>query len=127
MHEAKKAEFDRRQAEAAVRAKEAEIAERERLKKQAEERDRKNKRRLNRLIDAYKTRAEHRQSIVERRQEKDSVYSTVKAQREAEIAMLKFQTDLKLRNELHRWTKDMKKSKPRRRRCCASIWMKPKL
>merc|ERR1711916_131744 len=100
MHEAKKAEFDRRQAEAAVRAKEAEIAERERLKKQAEERDRKNKRRLNRLIDAYKTRAEHRQSIVERRQEKDSVYSTVKAQREAEIAMLKFQTDLKLRDKL---------------------------
>lgn len=100
LHEAKKAEFDRRQAEAELRAKEAEVAEREKLKKQSDARDRRNKMRLTRLIDAYKKRGEHRQEIVSRRQEKDSVYSIVQAERAAHIAMLKFQTDLKLRDKL---------------------------
>mmetsp|Transcript_1921 Transcript_1921/g.3066 ORF Transcript_1921/g.3066 Transcript_1921/m.3066 type:complete len:537 (+) Transcript_1921:179-1789(+) len=100
LHEAKKTEFARRQAEAAVRAKENEVLERERLKKQAEAREKRNKQRLNRLIDAYKSRAEHRKSILDRRKMKDQVYGVVKAERDEQIALMKFTSDLKLRDKL---------------------------
>lgn len=100
LHEAKKEEFNKKQKEAEQRAKENAIVERERLKKQAQDRDKRNDVRLHRLIDAYKTRAEHRQSIVDRRNEKDSVYDKVREEREQQIAMMKFTSDLKLHDKL---------------------------
>jgi hypothetical protein len=51
-------------------------------------------------MDAYKTRAEHRKSIVDRREEKDQVYGTIKAERDHHIALMKFTSDLKLRDKL---------------------------
>jgi hypothetical protein len=63
-------------------------------------RDKRNKSRLNRLMDAYKTRAEHRKSIVDRREEKDQVYGTIKAERDHQISLMKFTSDLKLRDKL---------------------------
>jgi hypothetical protein len=100
LHEAKKAAFAERQRLAAIRASEHAAEERQRLKKQAEERDKRNKSRLNRLMDAYKNRAEHRQSIVDRRNEKDQVFGTIQAERDHHVALMKFTTDLKLRDKL---------------------------
>eukprot|EP01036_Dinobryon_divergens_P024520 gene24520-32980_t len=100
LHEQKKLEFNQRTKEALQRAKANEIVERERLKKQAEEREKKNSIRIGRLVDAYKKRKEHRQEIVERRNEKDKVFDRIKEEREAQIAMLKFQTDLKLQDKV---------------------------
>ena len=97
---AKKADFDRRQKEAAHRARENEVKERERLKQQVEERDKRNKSRLNRLIDAFKSRAMHRKSIVDRREEKDKVYDIVRQEREKHTNFAKFTTELKLRDKL---------------------------
>jgi hypothetical protein len=100
LHEQKKLEFNQRTKEALQRAKANEIVDRERLKKQAEEREKKNSIRIGRLVDAYKRRKEHRQEIVERRNEKDKVFDRIKEEREAQIAMLKFQTDLKLQDKV---------------------------
>lgn len=99
LHEAKKAAFDQNQREAAIRAKENAILERERLKKQADDRDKRNTTRLGRLIDAYKTRREHRDDISNRRAEKDKGFDRIKEQRDAQTAMLKFSTDLKLQDK----------------------------
>lgn len=96
----KKVAFDTAQSEAAKRAKENEIAERERLRKQADDRERRAKQRMGRLVDAYNNRKQHRQSIVEIRQEKEEVYGTIRSQREEKIAMMKFTSDLKLRDKL---------------------------
>lgn len=99
IHIKKKQEFDERTAAALQRAKENEQLERERLKKQADQRDQKNKTRLRRLVDAFRNRQDHRQDIVHRREEKDSVYMTIKERRDHEIAMMKFMTDLKLKDK----------------------------
>ena len=90
LHEEKKLKFLERQKEAGVRAGETTTLERQKLKKQGDDRDRKNKQRLGRLLDAYKTRNSHRQEIVDRRTEKDKTYDRVQAEREAHQAMLKF-------------------------------------
>ena len=100
LHENKKIEFNKRAKEASDRAKEAAIVERERLKKQADDRDKRNNIRLNRLIDAYKGRKEVRDSIIEKRQEKDQVYDKVREERDQHIAMMKFTADLKLQDKL---------------------------
>lgn len=100
LHDKKKTEFNQRTKEALQRAKANEIVERERLKKQADEREKKNSIRIGRLVDAYKKRKEHRQEIVERRNDKDKVFDRIKEEREAQIAMLKFQTDLKLQDKV---------------------------
>lgn len=99
IHVKKKQDFDERTAAAIQRAKENEVAERERLKKQAEQREQKNRIRLKRLVDAFRNRQEHRQEIVHRREEKDSVYSKIKEEQDHRIAMLKFSTDLKLKDK----------------------------
>eukprot|EP01034_Spumella_vulgaris_P024159 gene24160-30472_t len=100
MHEMKKKEFNEHQKEAERRAKEQAIQERERLKKQADDRDKRNNVRMGRLIDSFKTRTEKREDIVERRNEKDQVYDRVKEERDQQIAMMKFQSDLKLQDKL---------------------------
>jgi hypothetical protein len=100
LHEAKKSAFAERQRQATIRASQHAIEERQRLKKQAEDRDKRNKDRLNRLVDAYKQRAEHRKSIVDRRNEKDQVYGTIRSEREHHVSLMKFTSDLKLRDKL---------------------------
>ncbi|KAJ1441189.1 hypothetical protein B484DRAFT_442846 [Ochromonadaceae sp. CCMP2298] len=100
LHAKKKADFGKRQVEAAVRAKEHEMLERERLKKQVDDRDKRNKQRMNRLIDAYKGRSEHRKSIVDRRNMKDTVFGTVQEEMHHTVALMKFTSELKLRDKL---------------------------
>lgn len=100
LHEAKKTAFAEKQRLASIRAHELAVEERQRLKKQADDRDKRNKSRLNRLVEAYKSRAEHRRSIVERREEKDQVYGIIKAERDHQVSLMKFTSDLKLRDKL---------------------------
>lgn len=96
----RKKDFDARQEEARKRAKENTIAYQERLKQQADSREKRNKLRLSRLVDAYRRRMDHRNEIIERREQKDQVYSRVQEQRDQEIAMMKFMTDLKMRDKM---------------------------
>jgi hypothetical protein len=100
LHVTKKLEFDERQKAAEERARENFILEQEKLKKQADEREKRNKTRLNRLIDAYRQRKDHRDEIIQKREERDSVYTTIQADREKKISMMKFTTDLKLKDKL---------------------------
>jgi hypothetical protein len=100
IHIQKKQEFDERTTAAIGRAKENEILERERLKKQADNREKKNRLRLTRLLDAYRKRQGHRNEIIEKRKEKDQVFDTVQAERDHQIAMMKFMTELKLKDKM---------------------------
>lgn len=100
LHQNKKDQFALRQAAAEKRAKDHATEERARLKKQADDREKRNKQRLNRLVEAYKSRAEHRKSIVDRREEREKFYGTIKSAREEEIALMKFTSDLRLRDKL---------------------------
>lgn len=100
LHEVKKKEYDERNRAAALRAKENEILEREKLKKQADDREKKNKQRVDRLVDAYRNRSEYRQSVIERRQEKDQVFDKVQEQRTKELQMMKFTSDLKFEDKM---------------------------
>lgn len=95
LHAQKKLQFDKAQAEAQRRAKENEQAAKAKLKEQAEARDRKNKLRYNRLVDSYKGRTQHRQEIVTRRKEKDSIFSKQEKLRQEEHDRRKFFNDLK--------------------------------
>mmetsp|Transcript_7259 Transcript_7259/g.7959 ORF Transcript_7259/g.7959 Transcript_7259/m.7959 type:complete len:524 (-) Transcript_7259:120-1691(-) len=99
IHIQKKQEFDERTAAAIQRAKENELLEHEKLKKQSDDRDKKNRLRLTRLIDAYRKRQDHRNEIIEKRQEKDSVFNKIKEERDYRMSMLKFTTDLKLKDK----------------------------
>jgi hypothetical protein len=90
LDEEKKARFFEKQRDAGLRAGEVVAEDRMKVKLQAEGREKKNKQRLGRLLDAYRTRSSHRQEIAERRQEKDKAFSKVQAEREAHQAMLKF-------------------------------------
>lgn len=100
LHVTKKLEFDERQKSAEERARENFILEQEKLKKQADAREKRNKTRLNRLVDAYRQRKDHREEIIQKREERDSVYATIQADREKKVSMMKFTTDLKLKDKL---------------------------
>lgn len=96
IHEAKKDEFAKRQQEAHVRAREKSVIERENVKKQIEDRDKKEKQRINRLIDSFKGRQEHREAIIERSDEKQSIFGKIQAEKDYNTIKLKFSTELKL-------------------------------
>ena len=100
LHEAAKQQYEDRQRLAQQRAKEAEMLEREKLKKQADDREKRNKQRTDRLVDAYRTRAEYRKSVIDRRSEKDQVFSKIQEEREKEIAMMKFSAELKFEDKM---------------------------
>jgi hypothetical protein len=95
----KKVKFDEKQKKATILAKENQVVEREKLRKQGEEREKKVKVRYQRLIDACKIRGEHRQDIITRRNDKDQTFSKVAKEREDNISMLKFNTALKLKDK----------------------------
>jgi hypothetical protein len=90
----KRTKFEERQHKAMDKAKEVEIAQKELLKKQAEEREVRNKQRLNRLIESYKNREMFRKTIVQHRSKKDKVYDRVREARDNELRMQKFKTSL---------------------------------
>jgi hypothetical protein len=100
LHEEKKRKFYEKQKEATVRAAEARVVEIDRLKKQADERDKKEKMRWNRLVDAYKTRADHRDDIVNRRTERNKTYAIVSAERHEKLAMMKFEADMRMHDKI---------------------------
>jgi hypothetical protein len=98
-HERVEQEYEERQTQAAIRAKEKHKEEMEALKKQAQQRAERNRLRFSRLVDAYRNRMDHRQDIIDRREERDQVYGRIRAERDKEIAMMKFMTDLKLQDK----------------------------
>lgn len=105
LHEDRKIKFFERQKEAGMRAGEVMSGEKLKQKKLGDDRDRKNKQRLSRLLDAYKTRSGHRQDIVDRRLEKDKTYERVQSERDAHQAMLKFASGMTTSYLLRLFTK----------------------
>lgn len=99
LHDQKKREFYERQAKALQLAKENAVAERQKIRAMADERDKKNKLRLGRLVEAYRHRAEHRKEIVDRRMSKDNCYDKIAEARAENVAMMKFMADLKLQDK----------------------------
>ena len=73
-----------------MRAGEVLADDRIRAKAQEDDRDKRIKQRLHRLLDAHKTRSCRRQDIVNKRFEKDKTYDKVQEERNAHNAMLKF-------------------------------------
>ena len=81
LHEHKRIAFDDRQRKGLQLAKEKAVLDRERFKKQADDREKRQAVRHHRLVDAFKTREERREEIVQRRHEKDSVFNTISEKR----------------------------------------------
>lgn len=96
----RKVDFDVRQSEADKRAKENAHTYQEKLRQQADAREKRNRTRLNRLVDAFSKRMEHRDEIIDRRNQRDQVYLKVKEESDARVAMMKFMTDLHMKDKL---------------------------
>lgn len=96
----KKEDYEKRVAEAAVRAAEKEVEEVKKLKKQAEDREKKIHERMERLIESYEIRSDHRRDIVDRRNQRSKAYGIIKKERDYRTSMLKFTTDLQLKDKL---------------------------
>eukprot|EP01041_Mallomonas_annulata_P000415 gene415-751_t len=96
LHEDKKSKFLQSQDEAAARTKELESLERDKLKKQAEDREKKNRQRLSRLFDASRTRAEYRQEIMDKINAKDAIYEKMRQEREESLKERNFQNELRM-------------------------------
>lgn len=94
VQEMKKKAFHESEMKAMERAKEHEKEKLESLKKQAADREQRNKLRFSRLVDAYRNRKAKREDIVQRRNKKESIFGKLQAERDEHIAMLKFTTDL---------------------------------
>jgi hypothetical protein len=94
LHEQKEAEFHERQRLAAIRAKESKVKEDEALKKQAADREKRDKIRLQRLVQSFDGRASYRQEIVKRRREKDKTFGIVAEERQQQLEMTKFRSDM---------------------------------
>ena len=100
IHAKKRRDFEERQSKALQLAKENAIIEREKVKKGAEDRHKRAVTLYGRLCDAYTIRNEKRQSIIDRRDEKDGLFAKIAEDRMSHTKMLKFTTDLKLRDKL---------------------------
>ena len=100
IHMQKKLDFDAREEAAQKRYKEKEVENRQKLIKQTQAREKKINMRTQRLVDAYQTRAKHRNDIVARRAEKDSVYGVIQKEREEALALKKFDSKLKQDDKL---------------------------
>lgn len=96
MHDQKKHEFLSRTQSALQRTKELEAIEKEKLKKQADERERKNKQRYNRLLEAVKQQQEYKHTIVEKLDEKNKLFDKIKQEKEEEHRQMMFQRELKM-------------------------------
>lgn len=100
MQESKKLEFEQRQRDAEARAKEKAAIEQENIRKQSEDREKREKARISRLIDAFRNRKDHRESIVEKRMEKETIFQKIQNDRDFQTSMLKFNSSLKLEDKL---------------------------
>ena len=100
IHAKKRRDFEERQAKALILAKENAVIEREKVKKGAEDRHKRAVTLYGRLCDAYTIRNEKRRSIINRRDEKDETFAKIAEDRFTYTKMLKFTTDLKLRDKL---------------------------
>lgn len=100
IHDKKRREFEERQTKALQLAKENAIIEREKVKKGAEDRHKRAVTLYGRLCDAYSIRNEKRQSIIDSRDKKDWMFSKIAEDRDSYTRMLKFSTDLKLKDKL---------------------------
>jgi hypothetical protein len=76
------------------------VLEKEKIRKLADEREKKVRTRYGRLVDAYHKRTDHRQSIIDRRNEKDSTFGKIQEDRDNYTSMLKFSTALKLQDKV---------------------------
>jgi hypothetical protein len=94
VQEKKKKAFHESEMKAAERAKEHEKEKMDALKKQAADRDARNRLRFQRLVDAYRNRKAKREDIVQRRNKKEGIFGKLQRERDEHIAMLKFTTDL---------------------------------
>lgn len=96
----KKADYDAKVQKAAILAKEKALIEKENLAKQVDAREKRNTMRLARLVNAYQNRRNHRESIVRRRKEKDSIMETLNKKTQERVETLKFMADLKLEDKV---------------------------
>eukprot|EP00607_Mallomonas_marina_P003977 CAMPEP_0182437984 /NCGR_PEP_ID=MMETSP1167-20130531/85427_1 /TAXON_ID=2988 /ORGANISM="Mallomonas Sp, Strain CCMP3275" /LENGTH=499 /DNA_ID=CAMNT_0024631117 /DNA_START=131 /DNA_END=1630 /DNA_ORIENTATION=+ len=96
LHEEKKSKFVQSQQTAAMRAKELEALEREKLKKQADDREKKNRQRFYRLAEAARTRQEYREDVTNRLRKKDKIFEKIRAEREEELIRRNFENDLRM-------------------------------
>ena len=92
----KKLDFDERQRKAEILAKETAIIERKKNKETIEIREKNNKVRYDRLVQAFYTRADHRQEVVEKMKSKEGGFDQIQARRSQEISMQRFAAELKL-------------------------------
>ena len=100
IHAKKRRDFEERQAKALQLAKENAVIEREKVKKAAEDRHKRAVTLYGRLCDAYTIRNEKRQSIIDSRDKKDWMFAKIAEDRNDYTRMLKFSTDLKLKDKL---------------------------
>ncbi len=100
LHEEKERQFFEREEAAAKRAKVVEVERLARIKKESEDRDKRNKLRVQRLQDAWRNRMDHREEIIARRQEKDKTFDTIQAQREEENTLRKFNNSIRKTDKL---------------------------
>lgn len=100
LHEEKERIFFEQEETATKRAKVVEAERLARIKKESEDRDKRNKLRLQRLQDAWRNRMDHRDEIIARRQEKDKTFDTIQAQREEENTLRKFSNSIRKTDKL---------------------------
>lgn len=100
MHEAKKAAFNAAEKKRLALQKENAIIEREKLQKQATDREKKNADRHARLVDAYRGRQERRNDTLRRSKEKDKNFEKVQIQAEESLKLMKFTAEMKLSDKV---------------------------
>jgi hypothetical protein len=100
LHTLKETAFKEREEAATKRARAVESERNSKLKKESEDRDRRNRMRVQRLHEAARNRKDHRDSIVERRTEKDKTFDIIATQREEENRMRKFNNTIRQNDKL---------------------------
>lgn len=96
----KKEDFDGRNKIALERAKLLHDEMLEKAKKDADEREKAEKIRIQRLVDSYKQRSDHRKELISSFSSKDAIFRKMKADQDEKLAMIKFHTELKLSDKL---------------------------
>jgi hypothetical protein len=100
LHEEKERLFHEREEAAMKRANVVEQERLQRIKNEADDRDRSNRLRMQRLQDAARLRKQHRDDVVQRRMEKDKTYDTICAQQGEETMQRKFYNQIRQQDKL---------------------------
>jgi len=96
----KKLQFDIKQKELSDKIKEKEQFNEHQLANQLVEKEKKERNRINRLIDSYKQRKQYRNTLSKRIQDKDEGFDRIQKERDLKVSMLKFQTTLKMEDKI---------------------------